>query len=325
MRKIYTKKNRFTESLELLLDIMCNTFGGVMFIALLLVLMSLTIKENNKIVEDIDPSLPVTIKQLETKINALQKKKDNLLAQKKNLIENQKKNEKLKIFYKKKTEYDQIGEDIKKLKTKINLVQGKNLNKKYDIMNLANIKIKKQEQLILNNKKLEKLEEKKIKITKALANYRLVGTKKTVELPVLKNVFKQPIFIHYLNDKIYLVSSKKGHFLVSGSGLVPSAFNHEDFDFNFSRDFNYAEYSPKEGAGIPISNENDLRKLLKEYQKNTPKEAYFIWIDVDQDCMEKFCKYMHVFNDEGWRLNWRSSRRKKNFRIMVSTKSYKSY
>ena len=324
MKKINFKKNRFTESLELLLDIMCNTFGGVMFIALLLVIMSLTIKENNKIIKKVDPNLPLNINQLEMKIKALEIRKAKLITQKNNFIKNQKKNEKLKIFYEKKTEFELLQEDLKKLNTQINLIQAKNVNKKIEILRLINEKIEKQEHLLVNNEKIEKLKDKKIKITKALANYKLVGTKKTVELPVLRNVMKQPIFLHYLDDKIYLASSKKGDPLV-GSGLITTAFNYDDFNFDFSDDLRYVEYSPKKGAGVPIANENDLRKLLNDYQQKTPKEAYFIWIDVNQNCMEKFCKYMHIFDEEGWKINWKASTRKKNFRIIVSFESYKSY
>ncbi len=324
MKKII-KKNRFTESLELLLDIMCNTFGGVMFIALLLIIMSLTIKDNNTIVEDIDRDLPVNIVELENKIIELQYQKQQLIEIQQQLFADAKKNKKLQKFLTEYIVYKKRVEELKQLKTKVTLIETKNLRHKLKIKTLSEDKITKQNQIILNSQELEKIKYKEDKITKELADYKLVDTKKTIKLPVLKNTMRQPILLLYLDDKIYLVSNIKGNALVSFSGLIPSAFNHNEFDFNFSNNLTYAQYSPKKDKGTLIKNSEELHQLLRSYEKKAPKDEYFIWIRVHENSLEKFTRYFHVFSDEKWEMNWRTTSQKKNFRITLSSKSYKSY
>ncbi len=324
MKKII-KKNRFTESLELLLDIMCNTFGGVMFIALLLIVMTLTVKENNTIVEDIDRDLPVNITELETKIVELQYKKQQLIEIQQQLFAEAKKNKKIKKFLTEYLLYQKRVEELKLLQTNVALIEAKNLQHKLKIKKLSEDKLVKQNQIILNSQELEKIKYKEENITKKLADYKMVDTKKTVKLPVLRDTFRQPILLLYLDDKIYLISNIKGEALVSFSGLVPSAFNHNEFDFNFSSNLRYAQYSPKKGAGVRINNSAELRKLLRCYEKKSPQTQYFIWIRVHENCLEKFSRYFNVFSDEKWEMNWRTTNQKKNFRVMLSSKSYESY
>lgn len=51
----YRRKENSSDSLELLLDTMCNTFGGIMFIAISLLIISSFISKNITAVEQVDP------------------------------------------------------------------------------------------------------------------------------------------------------------------------------------------------------------------------------------------------------------------------------
>ncbi|UDQ99165.1 hypothetical protein AAEX28_03555 [Lentisphaerota bacterium WC36G] len=325
MKKIIIKKNKGMGSLELLLDIMCNTFGGVMFIALLLVLMSLSIKDANKEVDDIDKNLSTNIHTLEAQIELFQTKKKMLLSQKKEMLNNIMKNEKMNLFFKQNEENELRKQRIQDKEIKINLLITQGVSKKLKIKQLITEKKEKQDKLLLNSKKIEELKAKELRLKKALANYQKIGSKKTVVLPVFKTSFKNPIFLHYLDNKIYLVSNPEGKNLHNGIFMFPKRFNHNDFDFDFTGDKRYTEYSPKKGAGILIKNEHDLKRILRDYQTKTPAEQFFINIKVDNESLENFCKYFNIFTEEGWNLNWEASNRKRNFRIHMSTEDYKSY
>ena len=69
------KKNHETESsLELLLDTMCNTFGGVMFIAIaLIVVLSISSKISTPETEDTKEISPQRLEELQAELEKLKK------------------------------------------------------------------------------------------------------------------------------------------------------------------------------------------------------------------------------------------------------------
>ena len=152
----YRKIQISSDSLELLLDTMCNTFGGIMFIAISLLIISSFVSKttSTNIESENSASLKLKMEQMQQEIKSVQAK--NTLKQ--HLINGLKNNPK--------------GDIVKN----ISLLQDENINIENDISSLKN-------EIQAVNKKIDTLEKenRKKKNTILVANLNTVKLQKKLQ------------------------------------------------------------------------------------------------------------------------------------------------
>ena len=129
------RQEQTSDSLELLLDTMCNTFGGIMFIAISLLIISSFVSQSPT-VENIES---VTIQEMQITLLKLQTKSDKLntkISKKKIIIDNMKMIENSGIIQniaKLKKENILLSDEMQSEKEKLNKVRKENLKLKQSI------------------------------------------------------------------------------------------------------------------------------------------------------------------------------------------------
>lgn len=274
-----------TSSMELLLDTMCNTFGGIVFITLMIALVTsnarLTMQKTTK--KLINPKL--ADQELRSEIaqrkNDLQELENSLKIANKELKVYQtdpilsRSGELLKLQHK----LGQRVVKVNKLKRQYQLL--------YKLLTSESSSIKNSES---NLKMLrEAVDKLQLKLNKALAIEKVSFTP-----PVFRQVSKRPIFICIKAQRAYLISRNKyPYYLLEAKCDRKSAING-DIIYIF-KDFS---------DGIPIYPAQALSRALQHKLGRNAKNIGFIACEVYQNSFKDFLEFRRVIKALGYTYNW---------------------
>ncbi len=274
-----------TSSMELLLDTMCNTFGGIVFITLMIALITsnakLTMQQHDK--KLINPEL--ADKELQSEINSRQ----NELQELENSLKIAGKE--LKIYQndhilsrsgeclKLQSELKQRVDEVSKLKRRYLLL--------HKLSKLENVSIRN------NESNLKILETAVDKLQKEL-DAALKVEKISFTPPVFKRVRKRPIFICIKDKKAYFMSQLKYPYYLVESKCDKKSSTGGNVIYIFK------EFS----NGIPIYPARTLLAVLKRKLGRNAKKVGFISCEVYQNSFKDFMAFRKVIKSMGYTYNW---------------------
>ena len=301
-----------SDSLELLLDTMCNTFGGVMFIAIALVIISTFIP---KVIKEIDDEAPSEqrIKELQSKIESLhrQLKKQQLSISLKNeLVERFKNSPHL--------------EDIMRLASlkdedaKLILLTDEEKSAETNFLIALNREKRKEQELnkILNQQKLDirllsddiillGAEVKKLK--KQISDFvpPKPRDRREIGLAPLAKTTKTPFIIVLDSDRLYRVNDRSGELVFDGKEFLSS--NDVNLQPLFQEDQEIptgALIQPLPGKGVYINPQQESELQLKRIFASVDKSKKFIFLEVNKNSFNSFIKVKKFLRKAGYKLYW---------------------
>jgi len=303
------------DSLELLLDTMCNTFGGVMFIAIALVVISSFIP---KIVVELDEDVAemAKIEQLQEQISQLQRQL------KKQQLERSLK-EQLVQKFKNHPHLDKIRE-LGKLKddnAKLVLLTSESKSEKHAWM----IALKKEDKanrkqkLILTQQQVisRELSDKEVIqkndiltkediITKFIASLKPTDTR-TIGLNPRSETSLTPFVLIMKGNRLFRCHSYTEESLFDGKKFD----NSEDVKLEIgnmttpdNKTIQAISINPIPGKGFFINPETNNNIQLKKLFRKINKTKRFIWIMVDKDSFNSFVKVREFLRNSKYKLYW---------------------
>ena len=303
------------DSLELLLDTMCNTFGGVMFIAIALVVISFFIPE---IVLELDEDVAdmAKIEELQEDISQLQRQL------KKQQLERSLKEELVKKF-KNHPNLDKIKE-LGKLKddnAKLVLLTSEAKSEKHAWM----IKFKKvdkennKQKLILTQQQITsgELADKEVIqkndivskediIKKFIASLKPTDTR-TIGLSPRSETALTPFVLIMKGDKLFRCHNYTEESLFDGQKFDNSEdvlLEINNITTSDNKPMKAISIKPAPNKGLFINPEADNKAKLKKLIKKIDKTKRFIWIMVDKDSFNSFVKVREFLRDAKYKLYW---------------------
>ena len=259
-----SKRRRHTEeesSLELLLDTMCNTFGGIMFIAICVFIIIFNLTETQS---DTSRQSTMNMQQLQQEITSLQ----NLLTEFQKLA--QAKNTQL--------QYQTAGPDnrkellimeqiLKEQQLKISVLEQTMHTRKELLRKLEQLKSEAAEQLNQNKQKQQiqflQLQQLQTELT-ALKNNPVRQNLMTFQ--VMKGSSKAPFFIIIHSDKIYPV----GPWLEDQNYKIDKAVTSREL-INDDGHFIECQIQPDSGINI-LTGEGDLSENFINFLQKLPPD-----------------------------------------------------
>lgn len=284
-----SKKHNLPDSLELLLDTMCNTFGGIMFIAISLIVISQQVTKSQQEMTDeaINKAnmikMEQNIKNLQQEIIALRQQELEQLLQSKDISPERK--EIIKELLAVKDENLKIISDIERIDIKTAAEQER-------------LKRLKDEEDELNTKLAEKkrqLKEKKAEIaeTKRQILEQIAQLEKT-----LKNL--QPKTLRFSREvatdlKPYWVLLKDNIIYRSGTDSNPRKDEVETLEIG-----NIVQLIPKHGTSLYDNPEKELDFLFR----GIDKDYCFIRLVVDHHSLATLVVIKQYLRNKGFKVSW---------------------
>jgi len=316
------RSNEENSSLELLLDTMCNTFGGIMFIAILLVIICSmndftkpTPEENVK-----SKITPKQVEELKAQVRLKKMRLDKALSKIKiptNMINS--KELTLSIDYQRlkgqlaKTNIEKIilADDLKDHIQKQKQIEIQNM---VDSQTLRNDK-KKIRRIKQDNSKLKL----KIKIANnAASTYEITP-------PAEKIINKKPAFAVVKNNRLYLLRKSSSINLVQENGFNKDAFS-DSCQLFFSYNNRKLRFTPKPECGELINSDLLVKKNIEKAYKLFPKNSYFIWFMVHADSIKSFINIRKYLLRNKFNFQWQPYMNDANLTISLTKNvRYKSY
>jgi len=306
------KSTENSDSLELLLDTMCNTFGGVMFIAIALVIISTFIP---KITKDIDAESTndMRIAELQAEIEQLHlqiKKQQISISLKNELVEKYKNSpylDKIRELGRLKDENAKLilltaEEKSAEINTMIALRKVKKKNARLNkILTQQNLDLRElTDDLTLLGGKIKKEQKILADLTVAVP----VETR-TIGLAPLSVTEKTPFVVVIDNNKLYRVNDNSGELVFDGNS------------FNSSSDVQMEPILSEEnetpvgalirllpGKGVTINPSSDNRVALAKIFTPLDKTKKFISLEVNKNSFAGFIKVKEFLRKNGFTLYW---------------------
>ena len=292
MRSVSTMsklKDNLPESLELLLDTMCNTFGGIMFIALSLVIISQLVtdkivseapeKVDQEEIEVLERSVAVLqTESLENqqKIQSFNDAQQRITPELKKLI-NEIKQMKL-INLEAEVISENLSEQLKK-----QLEEEKALKKE-----IASLKQQRKRNAARTEQEKKEMERELAKKAKELENLEklLASTKsKTVTFSMEEDTYMLPYVVIIKKDSIYRMGS---------------SWQNPVSDVTVSLDGKKLIIIPKSGTALGNSPEVTLEKLFGQINKS----SYFIWLISDENSFHTLRSTREFLRKQGFKVRW---------------------
>lgn len=282
-------KKELPESLELLLDTMCNTFGGIMFIALALIIISQLVTKQLKEMtpEEMDrkriEQLNTSIKELEAEIRQLRVENADKAVEKYNVSAEQK-----QLIVKIITAID----DSLDLNSKVFAAEEK----------IKNERSKSTE----NNRVIARLEQQKERKKKdnaeTKARYSKVASTIRREIAELEKALASttPRKLRFAKEestslKVYRILLQSGTIYRFGNDASPVSG-----EVTVSKNGRIATLIPVRGTHIGADPEQTLNGIFDNIDKN----RYFIMIISDLDSFSTLLAMRQYLRDRGFRATW---------------------
>ena len=316
------RKSEENSSLELLLDTMCNTFGGIMFIAILLVIlcsMNDFTKPNSE--KNIKSKMtPQQVEELKAKVRLKKMRLDKALNKIK-IPANMINSKELKLSI-----------DYQRLKGQLAKTNIEKIILAYDLKDSIQEQQKIKQQNIIDSQTLRnekrairkiKLENSKLKLKTKIAHN--VASTNEITPPQEKNTNKIPTFAVVKSNRLYLLFKSSSINPVQINGFNKEAFS-DSFQLFFSDDNKELRCIPKLGHGELINSDILIKKNIEKTYTLFPKTRYFIWFIVHADSIKSFIKIRKYLHRNKFEYTWQPYMSDANLRIYtVEEANYKSY
>ena len=283
-------KNKLSDSLDLLLDTMCNTFGGVVFIAISLVLAFCVSQDQlspEKQQEIIEENLQKEQK-IATDLTAEKENLEKRLASLKTLSSQYKKNSKRQLS----SEVVRLEHELKEIQRKIDALNAESALQKHKrtVMQSENDKndkvIKEKSKSIAETETLQKEQQQKLDLSIDEATEQL----DKINVPRLHFAHSQktsssPYVILLRNNVMYQLGTN---------------YLHSSSEISVKKDKDMLVLSPIKGTLLSTISRNNISRILSRC--NNRKD--FLWILVHPDSFESFIKFRRVLRATSYQVYW---------------------
>lgn len=271
------KKNEQSDSLEMLLDTMCNAFGGLILIAIMIALLAkpptpkggdpkaeiikIKIKVNEPHLSDLTEELDVLAKMAQTIDPAV----TNLVVQKNDLT--------VKVATAKNTmgNLATTPEEKKELEQKVSAQQTENDQK---------------------NKDFVEAQQQMVKVQASL-NQASKGEPVTVRAPKARGTKKIPAFVIIKEGKIWVAE----RFVNGRKELNTNNFRREKEGLK-------TFFTPVPGKGINVLANGKVSSVLSNYLNSVPRDKYYLDVIVQKDSFAQFRVFKETFLKRDISYNW---------------------
>ena len=275
-----SQKRDFESSLELLLDTMCNSFGGVMFIAIsLIIVLSMTSKVKEAVTDNFQ-----NLEEMQTKVEELKKEFTQIQLDTKQIqhaLEIFKNDPRLKYL-----------KDIVLLEDKLKKIEmeDKMLSVELEVQNkknseLVNKKTLIQTELTKKQLKYQKITAENIKQEQELKslNEELKRTaSEHITFKTMSPTQKAPYYLIVFNSKIWRVGpDKKGDPPHSDVNYAKAQQDGQEYIICTIRDLN---------SGVPLIENGRISPEAYALLQNIPQDR-FPSLSIHSDSVEDFCKF----------------------------------
>ena len=264
-------------SFDLFLDIVCNTFGGILFIALLVVILTRMIVQKDARYEI--ETVPIdAVLSAENRLQALQDEEDRLLELAATFQQSVSPNE---ISAQNLFELENKRDALLKTKTAQSRQLVDNIKSVAEAENLWNEKLK----------QLEQLETRYRRQQEVFFESVVKNNLQSVGLPQMRDSYKRKVALVLMGDKLFFWHKT----LPNGMSF---GLNNEQFvAFDCGE---YFETAPKPWAGFPVSNEaNDQAVIVQQLQKFNKSQMAFDVI-VFRDSFDSFSSLRNAMVENGF-------------------------
>jgi hypothetical protein len=274
-----------TSSMELLLDTMCNTFGGIVFITLMIAL----ITSNARITMQKTPQKLIDPELADQELRSEIDRRKNELQELKNALKVA--NHELKIcqedhILSRSGELLELQKTLEQRTAIVNSQQRKYLMLYKLLKNKTAVANNSESDLAILSKAVDNLQHE---LDKALTIEQITFTP-----PVYRSVSKRPIFICIKGQQIYFMSQNKYPYYLTESKCDRKSATNGNVIYIF-KDFT---------AGIPLYPVKRLRATLQRRLGPKAMTIGFIACEVYQDSFKEFLVFRKVIKSLGYTYNW---------------------
>ncbi len=301
-----------TGSLELLLDTMCNTFGGVMFIAIALIIISSYIP---KIIDDL-PDEEVTAAQLgkmEDELRTLGAAVQKMSLQRyfdEKMIEKYRNSPRLPMLQELsslKDENSSLEKEAMRLRAeqaslnlRIRLLEDERGKK---LEELQDIKIKLEEAKSKQEKLKDEEERLRVEIELIKRDIACSKNRKKAVFSKLERTAKAPFFVIVDANELYPVSDGASETLAQfnpASGQKAFFINESAVSYTFIDSQHKIILSPKKGVCGGDFSDKSLDRIFSKL----PRDRRFVWAMVKDDSFGAFVKIRDYLRDRNFEMFW---------------------
>lgn len=288
-RELKMNKNRLSDSLDLLLDTMCNTFGGVVFIAISLALAFFICRDQFYSV-DRKEKIAEELKKEQKQATILAEEKE-LLGKKLSAIK------KLSSQFKKSKETS-ISEEVVRMEQ-----EQKEVKRDIDDAT-AELNLLKHKKNIAQKENDKKEKDINSKLQSATKENDLMREKQRLDMLIdeltsqLKSIpVTQLHFAHNrrVSSSPYIVLLRNNHVYQLGTDYLVSSP-----EVSVKRDNNMLILSPINGTLLSSISGNNLFGVLRQFNKHKS----FLWILVHPDSFEAFVKFRRELRQAEYPVHW---------------------
>ena len=284
-------KGKIPESMDLLLDTMCNTFGGIMFIAISLSLAAFVCRpsaspeqETQKLEQELQ-ILKQETQVLENQKQAIEKK---LASYKKYTANFQGKKEDARLALEVaslehkswilKQKLERQKQELKNIQEKRKNTERKNRTAEKDL-------VKKEKEEAEKADSLRKESEELSLTAERLAARKPKTIRKKIHFPHNQRTSKSPFILIIQGNKLFKVGP-------DGKKPYPGV--------KANQDGNVVYFTPIHGRTLSALDEKNIPLVLDEFKKN----YNFLWIMVHPDSMEQFVTFRRQLRTAGYQVHW---------------------
>lgn len=288
------KSKSLPDSLELLLDTMCNTFGGIMFIAISLIIIS------SMVAKTITECLPerideAAIKKMEDVAAEFRKRIKELQNEENELIRNQLKNvspERLKVMKDiadLKRKNDELKKQRNDLEFQRKMMQKSNSEKESELKQRETKNQSDEAKTKDQEKKLRaQLEEQKERTEKIRREYDAY-VPKHLTFSMEESTLKEPYFIGLTEGRLFHIGTNRSR-------------NTDEIIEERNSIQKTVTFKLRPGKGIPVGRGGN--HIFDTFFENISPERYFIFFSVGNGSFTEFRETRKYLREKGYQVYW---------------------
>ena len=284
-------KGKIPESMDLLLDTMCNTFGGIMFIAISLSLAAFVCRP------PVSPEQEM--QKLEQKLQILKQETQHLENQKRVIEKKLASYKKYTANFQGKKENARLVQDVAYLEQKSWILKQELEQQKQELKTIQEKRKNTERKNRMTEKELERKEkaeaEKADSLRKeseelSLTAERLAARKpktirQKIHFPHNQRTSKRPFILIIQGNKLFKVGL---------DGKKPSP------GVEAKQNGNVVYFTPIHGRTLSTLSKKNIPLVLDKFRKN----YNFLWIMVHPDSMEQFVTFRRQLRTAGYQVYW---------------------
>jgi myosin heavy subunit len=302
---------------------MCNTFGGVMFIAIALVVISSHIP---KLVEELDEETLTEqqVEQLSKRLDERKSQFDELIEKKmlkSRIVEKYKNSRNIDMIEQFAAQNDEISR-IKAEKEKMNSELGRmeaELKIQQEFLDGLQAEMQKYSGASEKNKELDEQKKKLIEEIASLEDkLRSTRENQTIVMPKFKRTAKMPFLLMLKGGRLFRISDHTNVSVQNDRGLNLS----DDVTHEYVEAENKLYFQPRENKGFKITpDDSDLEQAWRALLSHVNLKERFLWIIVMDDSFPEFLSLKCLARKKGASVYWYPVIRDSEFFIYFTEKT----